>query len=155
MLRSSHMPMREGKIVCTDCHNPHGSYSEKLLRANSVNENCYTCHAEKRGPFLWEHAPVRENCLNCHDPHGSINEYLLKSLAAAAVPALPQCGDAPSGKSAESDADSGHEWRLCELPLADSTARTTRAGFASFGNGHRELRAVAGAAATAHLTRDL
>jgi DmsE family decaheme c-type cytochrome len=78
MFRSSHMPLREGKLVCTDCHNPHGSQTQALLRANSVNETCYKCHAEKRGPFLFEHAPVRENCDNCHLPHGSVNEYMLK-----------------------------------------------------------------------------
>jgi DmsE family decaheme c-type cytochrome len=76
--RSSHMPIREGKIVCSTCHNPHGSYSESLLRTATINDTCYKCHAEKRGPFLWEHAPVRENCVNCHDPHGSINDFLLK-----------------------------------------------------------------------------
>ena len=76
--RSSHMPIREGKVVCSDCHNPHGSITEALLKKTSVNEVCYTCHAERRGPFLFEHAPVRESCLNCHDPHGSINEYSLK-----------------------------------------------------------------------------
>ncbi len=78
MFRSSHMPVREGKLVCTDCHNPHGSATEAMLRQDSINDNCYKCHAEKRGPFLFEHAPVRENCLNCHDPHGSINERSLK-----------------------------------------------------------------------------
>jgi len=78
MFRSSHMPLREGKITCSDCHNPHGSFTEALLRENSVNDNCYKCHAEKRGPFLFEHTPVRENCLNCHDAHGSTNEYSLK-----------------------------------------------------------------------------
>jgi len=78
MARSSHMPLREGKITCTNCHNPHGSATEALLRENSINDNCYKCHAEKRGPFLVEHAPVRQNCLNCHDPHGSVNEFLLK-----------------------------------------------------------------------------
>ncbi len=79
--RSSHMPLREGKLTCIDCHNPHGTATPKLLRENSVNENCYRCHAEKRGPFLWEHPPVAENCLNCHQPHGSINEKLLKARA--------------------------------------------------------------------------
>jgi len=78
MYRSSHMPMREGKVVCSDCHNPHGSVTEALLKKDSINDVCYTCHAEKRGPFLWEHAPVRENCDNCHDPHGTVQQYSLK-----------------------------------------------------------------------------
>ena len=78
MFRSSHMPIREGKVVCSDCHNPHGSTTEALLKKDSINDVCYTCHAEKRGPFLFEHSPVRENCDNCHDPHGSVNEYSLK-----------------------------------------------------------------------------
>jgi len=78
MQRSSHMPLREGKMTCSDCHNPHGTFTDKLLKAASVNETCYTCHAEKRGPLLWEHAPVRENCSNCHRPHGSNNKNLLK-----------------------------------------------------------------------------
>jgi len=76
--RNSHMPVREGKMTCSNCHNPHGSYSEALLREATVNDVCYKCHAEKRGPFLWEHPPVRENCLNCHDPHGSVNDFMLK-----------------------------------------------------------------------------
>jgi len=78
MFRSSHMPVREGKVVCSDCHNPHGSHTEAMLRGDSINDTCYKCHAEKRGPFLFEHAPVRENCGLCHDPHGSVNEFLLR-----------------------------------------------------------------------------
>jgi DmsE family decaheme c-type cytochrome len=78
IFRSAHMPIREGKITCTNCHNPHGTATEALLKENSVNDNCYKCHAEKRGPFLFEHPPVRENCLSCHDAHGSNNEYMLK-----------------------------------------------------------------------------
>ncbi len=78
MWRSSHIPVREGKVVCSDCHNPHGSYSESLLKTATVNDACFQCHAEKRGPFLWEHPPVTESCLNCHDPHGSNNDFLLK-----------------------------------------------------------------------------
>ena len=80
MQRSSHMPVREGKMTCSNCHNPHGSVygTEAMLNAPSINDNCYKCHAEKRGPMLWEHAPVRENCLNCHEAHGSNHEFLLK-----------------------------------------------------------------------------
>ena len=77
-LRSSHMPVREGKMTCTTCHNPHGSTNVKQLRVgNYVNEACYSCHAEKRGPFLWEHAAGREACSTCHDPHGSNNDRML------------------------------------------------------------------------------
>jgi DmsE family decaheme c-type cytochrome len=77
--RTSHHPLREAKINCSDCHNPHGTTTEKLISANSINEKCYECHAEKRGPFLWEHPPARENCLNCHQPHGSAHENLLNA----------------------------------------------------------------------------
>ncbi len=73
----AHMPVREGLMVCTDCHNPHGGPYPKQLRAATVNELCYRCHAEKRGPFLWLHAPVMMNCLDCHTPHGSINQHML------------------------------------------------------------------------------
>jgi DmsE family decaheme c-type cytochrome len=79
MWKSSHHPIREGKISCADCHNPHGTQTPKMIKAASVNDQCYSCHAEKRGPFLWEHAPVRENCLNCHVPHGSNHLKLQKT----------------------------------------------------------------------------
>ncbi len=76
-MKFSHHPIREGKVICSDCHNPHGSAGPKLLKEFTVNEVCYTCHMEKRGPLLWEHAPVRENCINCHTPHGSSQPRLL------------------------------------------------------------------------------
>ena len=79
---SNHMPLREGKMSCASCHNPHGSKSKKLIKPDSVNTLCYSCHADKRGPFLWEHAPVRENCENCHDPHGTNNIGMLKDKGA-------------------------------------------------------------------------
>jgi DmsE family decaheme c-type cytochrome len=74
----SHHPIREGKVVCSDCHNPHGSPGPHLMKEFTVNQVCYTCHADKRGPMLFEHQPVRENCLNCHAPHGSNEARLLK-----------------------------------------------------------------------------
>lgn len=76
--RSTH-PVREGKMQCASCHNPHGAVSEKLLRADSANDLCYSCHQEKRSPTLWDHSPVREDCLTCHTPHGSNQDRLLVS----------------------------------------------------------------------------
>lgn len=75
--RRSHMPLFEGKVTCTNCHDPHGSPFDGLLVEATVNETCFGCHEEKRGPFLFEHAPVREDCMNCHLPHGSNHEMLL------------------------------------------------------------------------------
>jgi DmsE family decaheme c-type cytochrome len=79
--RISTHPLAAGKMACTDCHNPHGSTGPKLLAKESVNDTCYSCHAEKRGPFLWEHGPVADDCTNCHTPHGSANAPLLKARA--------------------------------------------------------------------------
>ena len=76
--RSGHMPLREGKMDCTACHNPHRATNVRMLKVgNWVNETCVSCHTEKRGPFLWDHAPVREACNTCHDPHGSNNDRML------------------------------------------------------------------------------
>jgi DmsE family decaheme c-type cytochrome len=67
------------KMTCSDCHNPHGSTGPNQLIKNSVNETCFTCHAEKRGPFLFEHSPVIDDCTNCHSVHGSNTAPLLKA----------------------------------------------------------------------------
>lgn len=76
--RFNHMPVREGKMSCSSCHNVHGSTNVKLLKAGTtVDESCTSCHAEKRGPYLWEHAPVSEACTTCHEPHGSNNDRML------------------------------------------------------------------------------
>lgn len=77
--KPSHHPIPEGKMACTECHNPHGSVGPKLAKRDSVNETCYTCHMEKRGPFVHTHEPVAEDCSNCHNPHGTTAENLLKA----------------------------------------------------------------------------
>ena len=79
LMRQSHHPIREGKIKCMDCHNPHGSIADKLIDAQYVNLKCFECHAETRGPFLWEHPPVVEDCITCHTPHGSSRSPLLRA----------------------------------------------------------------------------
>ena len=78
LLKPSHHPLREGKMACTACHSPHGSTAPAQLVKNTVNETCTSCHAEYRGPFLWEHQPVTEDCSNCHNAHGSVQPALLK-----------------------------------------------------------------------------
>jgi DmsE family decaheme c-type cytochrome len=69
----------DGYIQCQDCHNVHGTIGEKSLRANAAQDAvCYKCHADKRGPFVFEHEPVRtQGCSSCHTPHGSTNARLL------------------------------------------------------------------------------
>ncbi len=75
--KMSHHPIIEGKVKCSDCHNTHGTLTKNMIKADSLNQLCYTCHAEKRGPWIWEHPPVTENCAICHTPHGSRHETLL------------------------------------------------------------------------------
>jgi DmsE family decaheme c-type cytochrome len=73
---SSH-PVRFGAMACSDCHNAHGSSATAMLNKPTINQTCFGCHAEKRGPMLWEHAPVAEDCTLCHSPHGSVRAALL------------------------------------------------------------------------------
>ena len=72
-----HHPLREGKMSCADCHDPHGGAGGKNLRTANTNQLCLSCHAQYRGPFAYQHPPVSENCMNCHTPHGSPNTALL------------------------------------------------------------------------------
>ena len=80
--------VNEGFMNCTDCHNPHGAFQptwrtaerpRMVDQAVANEEPCLKCHAEKRGPFVFEHPPVRvEGCEACHYPHGSTNSRLLR-----------------------------------------------------------------------------
>jgi predicted CXXCH cytochrome family protein len=70
--------VNEGLLKCTDCHNPMGTLNSSALKATGTDV-CFSCHVEKRGPYVYEHASVRvEGCTGCHTPHGSINLHLLK-----------------------------------------------------------------------------
>jgi DmsE family decaheme c-type cytochrome len=67
----SRHPLTERKIVCTDCHDIHGSRQERLLKGITPKQTCTRCHMEKQGPFVYEHGDVTENCAACHAPHGA------------------------------------------------------------------------------------
>lgn len=75
----SHHPVPEKKLICVDCHNPHGTLLQSDLVGLTVKEVCTRCHMEYQGPFLYEHADVMEECTTCHNSHGSPNERLLKT----------------------------------------------------------------------------
>jgi DmsE family decaheme c-type cytochrome len=72
--------VEQGLIQCTDCHNQHGGFLTKQLRSTAAQDQvCFKCHADKAGPFAFEHEPVRtEGCVACHTPHGSTNPRMLK-----------------------------------------------------------------------------
>ncbi|MEM9556904.1 MAG: cytochrome c3 family protein [Acidobacteriota bacterium] len=69
--------LREGVISCIDCHDPHAPQARVRLAAFKQDQ-CTTCHADKSGPWVFEHGAQRvEGCGACHSPHGSPNRHLL------------------------------------------------------------------------------
>ena len=74
-------PLRQGKMDCVGCHAMHSDNVATQLARLNVNDTCQQCHAEKRGPYLWEHAPVSEDCGLCHAPHGSSHPGMLTKRA--------------------------------------------------------------------------
>jgi DmsE family decaheme c-type cytochrome len=74
-----HHKLPEGAMSCVDCHNPHGSMKQAMTQSFGANEpGCFNCHGDKRGPFTFEHGPVRfEGCSTCHAAHGSANPRML------------------------------------------------------------------------------
>jgi DmsE family decaheme c-type cytochrome len=88
-----HHPVPEGRLVCSDCHEIHPRRAaEKQTAAHTrlrpAKEMCVTCHAEKAGPFVYEHDSVvgltGEGCMECHRPHGSPNPKMLTSFSRGA-----------------------------------------------------------------------
>jgi DmsE family decaheme c-type cytochrome len=75
----SHHPVVEDKAFCTDCHQPHGTFHDKLMREETVRATCVRCHGEVEGPYLYGHADLmNDDCTICHAHHGSVNNQLLK-----------------------------------------------------------------------------
>ncbi len=78
-----------GRMQCSDCHDPHGN-TGKLRDRDLRTRSCVACHAEKGGPFLFDHGIKRsDGCVACHDPHGSPNRRMLSH--ARVKPLCLQC----------------------------------------------------------------
>lgn len=74
-----HHKVNEGLIKCSDCHDVHGTFQPNNVKVTAdQNAICTKCHSEVRGPFVYEHVPVKaEGCMACHTPHGSQNPRML------------------------------------------------------------------------------
>jgi len=85
------------KDSCANCHNPHASDHEHLLRKEPIMDLCLTCHNVERptksGSFVLNmekflqdnpqhHGPILldGDCAACHNPHGSNNYRMLKRV---------------------------------------------------------------------------
>jgi len=120
-LKISTHPIAQGKVACSDCHNTHGSAGPNQVKKNTIPETCWQCHAEKRGPFLFEHQPVVENCAYCHAVHGSNISPMMISRS----PFLCQSchnGTHASG-SPIAGAAAGNQGGLVANPSANTTGR--------------------------------
>ncbi len=74
-----HHPVTEGQMSCMDCHDMHntGTATHAITDLERSNEKCFKCHKEMKGPFVFEHDPVRDGCQVCHEPHGGVYNKLL------------------------------------------------------------------------------
>lgn len=75
-------------VSCLDCHSVHKAKSpEKLLRARTETELCFSCHVEQRKSlrqrsthlFRTEWAEQRQSCGSCHNPHGTQSAKLINA----------------------------------------------------------------------------
>lgn len=96
VLKVATHPFAKADMGCTSCHAAHGSLADKNMKRATLNQTCYECHADRRGPFLWEHAPVREQCTHCHATHGSNHDRMLRARAPQLCQQCHSMADHPS-----------------------------------------------------------
>jgi DmsE family decaheme c-type cytochrome len=124
--RPFHHRVNEGMVQCNDCHNPHGGFQARQLRTTSSQDSvCFKCHAEKAGPFVHEHPPVKvEGCVSCHSPHGSSNPRLLKrsqvNLLCLECHSLTVDAGAPATPSFHNQAQKYQACTLCHTAIHGS-----------------------------------
>lgn len=107
-----HHKVLEGAMKCSDCHNAHGGFETKQARLTTgTDAACVKCHADKQGPFTFEHAPVKtEGCASCHTPHGSANPKMLRTSSVAQL--CLECHSQDHGVGAAEPAGPAHNLNL-------------------------------------------
>jgi DmsE family decaheme c-type cytochrome len=124
------MPFRhrvlDGLIQCNDCHNPHGTVLPKQVRMSPEQSAvCFKCHADKQGPFVFEHDPVKaEGCTSCHVPHGGPNQHMLRystvNLLCISCHTNSTFSGAPSAPSFHNQAAQFQSCTLCHTNIHGS-----------------------------------
>ena len=68
-----------GGMSCLDCHAPHARRGEPVKMTVQGDLPCLSCHADLRGPFVFQHVSGSGgDCMSCHQPHGSNNPNQLQ-----------------------------------------------------------------------------
>ncbi|HKV26312.1 MAG TPA: DmsE family decaheme c-type cytochrome [Candidatus Acidoferrum sp.] len=126
--RPFHHKVNEKLVKCTDCHNPHGGFASHQLRATaSEDQVCFTCHADKAGPFVFQHEAVSiEGCTACHMPHGSSNPRLLKraqvNLLCLECHAFAADAGAPATPTFHNQAQKYQACTMCHMSIHGSNS---------------------------------
>jgi predicted CXXCH cytochrome family protein len=100
------LPLANGRLACTTCHDPHGG-DERLLRAN-VGALCASCHAEEASVLGTDHdasivsvAGRNEPCLSCHEVHADRKvAHLVATRGADENPSVGRCLTCHDGSTA-------------------------------------------------------
>jgi DmsE family decaheme c-type cytochrome len=125
--------LQGGSVQCVSCHDPHAGTGEKSLRLDHGGQGpCTTCHAEKRGPFVFAHVGgATGDCLSCHEPHGSTNPMGLKRPSVEQL--CLECHSPIAGATLGSQPPSIHDLRspryrnctVCHVAVHGSNTSTT------------------------------
>jgi DmsE family decaheme c-type cytochrome len=126
-----HHRVNERLMVCSDCHNVHGTVAPKQVRTSSSQDAiCFQCHTDKEGPFVYEHAPVKINgCQSCHVVHGGPNAHMLKvsnvNLLCLQCHTTSSFSGAPGAPSFHNQATFFQACTLCHVAIHGSNFSST------------------------------
>ena len=101
-------PVRFGLMGCSDCHSPHGSTTVAMLNKPTLNQTCFSCHGDKRGPAALGACAGGRGLRAL--PHGArvVAQRPAHQDTAAAVPAMPCAGRPSLGRTDEPVAAGRH-----------------------------------------------